>query len=168
MPAATNKDDLIATTCKEFDKLDLLLSALSQEDATWVPPEEEISIRDLVAHRSHWIGLYFRWYEEGKAGKDVQTPAPGYKWNQLKSYNAQIYQAASSVDWGETLVHFRQQHQVLLAHLQALDDATLYTKHLFPWMNEWTLGRWAEASGSSHYRSAAKYVRKLNKIRHNK
>jgi hypothetical protein len=31
--------------------------------------------------------------------------------------------------------------------------------------NKWTTGRWAEASGASHYRSAAKYVRACLKAR---
>jgi hypothetical protein len=48
-----------------------------------------------------------------------------------------------------------------MAYLEAADDADLYTKHLYSWMNDWSLGRWAEAAGASHYRSAAKTIRKM-------
>ena len=163
MPAATNKADLIAVTIKDFEKLDKLLSGLDAEKATWIYPEDGLSIRDVIAHRAHWIGLYLSWYEDGLAGLDVQTPAPGYKWNQLKAYNGRIYDIAKRYSWDEILTCFRTRHQSLLDHIEGLDDAALYTKHLHPWMNDWPLGRWAEASGASHYRSAAKYARKIIK-----
>ena len=163
MPAATNKADLIAVTTKEYDKLFKLLDGLSGDEAIWPDPDDALSIRDIIAHRAHWIGLYLSWYEDGLAGLDVQVPAPGYKWNQLKAYNARIYEIAGRYGWEEILACFCNKHQRLMTHIEELSDEDLYTTHLYPWMNDWPLGRWAEASGASHYRSAAKFVRKVIK-----
>lgn len=163
MPAATNKADLIAITEKEFAKLERLLVSLNDEQAGYIDPDDQQSIKDTIAHRAHWLGLFFVWYEGGLAGEEVQTPAPGYKWNQLKAYNAGVIEASRKQSWEEILSDFRSGHIKLLDFIKSGNDVLLYTPKLYPWMNTWTLGRWAEANGASHYRSAAKYVRKLIK-----
>ena len=96
MPAATTRNDLIALTRKEYEKLDKLLDSVSPDDAA-APDDEDTSIRDVIAHRAHWAGLFLGWYEDGQAGKAVEIPAPGYKWNELKRYNAMLRQRSRSV-----------------------------------------------------------------------
>ena len=132
MPAATSKTDLIAITAKEYDKLFKLLDGLSGDEAIWPGPEDGLSIRDIIAHRAHWIGLYLSWYEDGLAGLDVQVPAPGYKWNQLKAYNARIYESAGRYGWDKIFACFCDKHQRLMRHIEALDDEDLYTKTSLP------------------------------------
>ncbi|MEO1039298.1 MAG: ClbS/DfsB family four-helix bundle protein [Pseudomonadota bacterium] len=159
MPAATNKSELLAATAAEFDKLERLLGPLDEASANWRVDDGDVSIKAVIAHRTHWLDLFGSWYEAGASGEDVQTPAPGYKWNQLKAYNAPIYQAAETASWRETHTAFLDAHTRFLARITALDETTLYTPKLFDWLNDWTLGRWAESAGPSHYRSAAKFVR---------
>lgn len=38
-------------------------------------------------------------------------------------------------------------------------DEESYAPPMVPEKNHWATGRWAEASGTSHYRSAGKYIR---------
>ncbi|WP_424976278.1 ClbS/DfsB family four-helix bundle protein [Dinoroseobacter sp. S124A] len=159
MPAATCKTDLIAICDKEYAKLARLIAPLSDATAT-APGAEGVSIKDTVAHRAHWITLYLGWVSDGRAGAEVQTPAPGYKWSELKAYNAQLRAAQAGLSWAEAQADLAAEHARLMAFLAAESDESLYTPHLMPWMNDWTLGRWAEASGASHYRSAAKFIRK--------
>lgn len=161
--AAIDKDELRAVTDKEFVKLTKLLDDLSAKEATFPSSDGGVTIQQVIGHRVHWIDLFFGWYEDGKAGKDVQTPAPGYKWNQLKPYNAKVYEAAAAQTWPDTLAQLKERHAVLMAFIDDLDNEELYTKHIHSWTNNWTLGRWAESTGPSHYRSAAKFIRKVKK-----
>tara|TARA_B110000503_G_C6866738_1_gene297007 strand:+ start:332 stop:514 length:183 start_codon:yes stop_codon:yes gene_type:complete len=50
-------------------------------------------------------------------------------------------------------------HARLVAFFQARDNAVLYGGPMRGGGNVWTTGRWAEAKGQTHYRSAAKWVR---------
>ncbi len=161
MPAAKTRDELLFILQKEYDKLMKTLADVDADIAVLASKDDATTIKDTIAHRTHWIGLYLGWYGDGKAGKDVQTPAKGYKWNQLKEYNAKVRTASQPVPWKDILTAFEAAHEKLTAMLTALDNAALYTKHLYPWMNNWTLGRWAESAGPSHYRSAHKYIRKI-------
>lgn len=158
MPAATCKDDLIAVTETEFAKLQAVLGKVSPERADLVD-DEGGSPKDIVAHRAHWIELFLGWYRDGQAGREVHFPAPGYKWNQLKEYNAALRAKQAGLTWTEACALLGEYHAELLALLQVLDENALYGGPMKGARNDWTTGRWAEAAGASHYRSAAKVIR---------
>ncbi|MFT6785969.1 MAG: hypothetical protein ACJATG_001971, partial [Dinoroseobacter sp.] len=158
MPAATSRRELLAITKCEFENLNRTLDTVSQELAI-TPFQDGLTLKDIIGHRAHWITLYFTWVEGARAGKAVQTPAPGYKWNALKAYNAAVRQDQFDLTWIDVRDALSEQHARLMAFFEAETDASLYTAPLHPWMNEWTLGRWGEAAGASHYRSAAKFAR---------
>lgn len=160
--AAQSKDELRTLTQKEFTKLTTLLDALDAGQADF-QSHDGVSIKQVIGHRVHWLDLFFGWYEGGLAGEDVEVPAPGYKWNQLKPYNAKVYEAAAQKSWASICSELEARHADFLAFIDSLEDNVLYTQHVYPWTNDWTLGRWAESSGPSHYRSAAKFVRQVKR-----
>lgn len=65
----------------------------------------------------------------------------------------------AGLSWSEARAVLERNHARLLAWLQSLDDVALYGSPMKGAHNAWTPGRWAEAAGPSHYRSAAKYIR---------
>ncbi|MEM1315861.1 MAG: ClbS/DfsB family four-helix bundle protein [Pseudomonadota bacterium] len=157
MPAE-NREALLAVTRKEWAKLDALLEAFDAE-AALAPDEDGWSVRDVVVHRAHWIELFLHWRAEGLAGREAPKPAPGYKWNELKRYNADLRARRAQTSWAAACAELRDAAARLLAALEAEDDAALYGGPMPGGGNPWTTGRWAEASGASHYRSAAKFLR---------
>ena len=159
MPAATSKAELLDIFDKELTKLTRLLAGVSDAHADL--RDEGVSIKAVIGHRIHWMDLFWSWYDKGAAGKAVETPAPGYKWNQLKTYNAPIYAAADARRWSELVTEFAETASRFRARLDALTDAALYAKGVYAWTNDWTLGRWAESAAPSHFRSAAKAIRKI-------
>lgn len=158
MPAATTKQELQAVTKKEYYKLDRLLSNIDAKTAT-SKDDDSTSIKDTVAHRAHWIGLFIGWYTDGLAGKEVFFPAEGYNWGDLKRYNADLRTAQEDLDWGSARSSLEVANQQLVSFIEAHADANLYGGPMAGANNSWTPGRWAEAAGPSHYRSAAKYIR---------
>ncbi|WP_299869294.1 ClbS/DfsB family four-helix bundle protein [uncultured Hoeflea sp.] len=163
MPATT-KTELLTATDREYAKLTRLIADLSETDAL-MPDDDDTSIKDVIGHRAHWIELLLGWYADGQAGKQVAFPAPGYKWNQLKAYNADLRAAQKNLTWDDTREMLYENHHRLTRFLSALSDAELYGGPMKGGENHWTTGRWAEAAGASHYRSAGKYIRKTLKSR---
>lgn len=156
--AATTKDELLAVTTKEFAKLDKLLAQLNEQTAL-AKDDEDTSVKDIIGHRAHWIGLFFGWYHDGLDGKDVYFPAEGYKWNDLKRYNAELRADQVDLDWATACLDLRHAHDELVEFIAQRSDDDLYDGPMVGANNQWTPGRWAEAAGPSHYRSAAKYIR---------
>lgn len=158
MPAATSRQDLISVTELEYARLGTLISRISEEQAM-KKREDDTSIKDVIAHRAHWIDLFLGWYRDGQAGKEVSFPAPGYKWNQLRAFNADLRRRQVGIGWEEARAMLADKHAELLSFLTAADEPTLYGGPMKGAHNDWTTGRWAEAAGPSHYRSAAKFIR---------
>lgn len=158
MPAATSKEDLIAVTDKEYAKLQKLLSDI-QDDFALQKDEDDTSIKDVIGHRAHWIELFLGWYADGQAGKEVFFPAKGYKWNELKKYNANLRAQQANLSWSDAKALLQNNHEKLREFMVSHSDQQLYGGPMKGANNDWTPGRWAEAAGPSHYRSVAKYIR---------
>ncbi|ABD53680.1 ClbS/DfsB family four-helix bundle protein [Jannaschia sp. CCS1] len=158
MPAATNREDLLRVTDKEWETLASLIKDMP-EDVAMAPGGEEPNVRDILVHRAHWIGLFFQWLDEGDA---AQMPDHGVKWNQLKVYNAALRARSSDVTWAEAQARLIEGKDRLRAWIDRSDDATLYGGPMAGGTG-WTRGRYAEAAGSSHFRSAARYIRSVKR-----
>ncbi|MEO1044097.1 MAG: ClbS/DfsB family four-helix bundle protein [Pseudomonadota bacterium] len=156
--AATDQAELKAITEKEYVRLTGLLDTVDPAFAV-AKDTDDISIKDVIGHRAHWIDLFLGWYHDGLAGRPVHFPAEGYKWNQLKPYNAMIREQQKDMGWDEARAMLADRHEKIMAFIEAGSDTTLYGDPMQGANNHWTPGRWAEASGPSHYRSAAKYIR---------
>lgn len=158
MPAATTREELIEVTEKDWIKLTSAIDKVSE--ALALTKYDDVSIKDILGHRAHWIGLYLGWYLDGTAGREVSFPAKGYKWNQLGEYNAVLRRAQAGLSWVEAKALLVERHGDLLEFIGAHNDPELYGGPMKGAYNQWTPGRWAEASGASHYRSATKFTRK--------
>jgi hypothetical protein len=156
--AATNKDQLIAITDKEYARLTALIDEIGETVAV-AKDADGTSIKDVIGYRAHWIELFLGWYRDGQSGKAVHFPAEGYKWNQLKAYNAMVREAQSNIGWADAKALLKDWHEQLSAFMASKSDVELYGGPMKGANNDWTPGRWAEAAGPSHYRSAGKYVR---------
>ena len=93
MPAATSKADLLAVTSREWAKLETLMASVPPDIAE-LPDADGWSIRDVLVHRAHWIDLFLGWQTAAEAGAQVHMPAKGYKWSELKPYNAEVRERA--------------------------------------------------------------------------
>ncbi|WP_299962211.1 ClbS/DfsB family four-helix bundle protein [uncultured Roseobacter sp.] len=156
--AATTKTQLLEVTQKEYRKLADLIATLDPAMVD-VKDAEDTSITDILCHRAHWIDLFLGWYANGQAGKTVWFPAKGYKWNELKRYNADLRARHAGTPWPEAVNRLEQAHGRLVTFMESKTDAALYSQPMKGANNRWTPGRWAEAAGPSHYRSAAKVIR---------
>jgi hypothetical protein len=155
MPAATNRAELVAVTKKEWTKLMALVAHLPGERTT-AKDENDTSIKDVLAHRAHWLGLFFQWLEEGEV---AEMPDHGVTWSDLASYNARLRARHAPMGWSAVLRRLAAQHERFTSWLARADEAALYGGPMPGGNGKWTTGRYAEAAGPSHYRSAAKYIR---------
>lgn len=156
--AAQSKTELIDITRKEYAKLQKLVLQIDERVAL-LADDEETSVKDVIAHRAHWIDLFLGWYHDGLAGKPVFFPAEGYKWNELKRYNAELRHQQAHMSWDDARRLLQQKYEALTGFLDERSETELYGGPMKGANNNWTPGRWAEAAGPSHFRSAAKYIR---------
>lgn len=158
MPAATCKRDLLTVLEAEYAKLARLIADIPEAVALR-KRDDDTSIKDVIGHRAHWITLFLRWQAEGAAGGTPAIPAPGYKWSDLKRFNADLRAAQADLGWDDAVAMLARSHGVLRDFITGQSESALYGGPMPGGSNHWTTGRWAEAAGPSHYRSAAKWIR---------
>lgn len=156
--AAKSKTELLDVAEKEFEKLANLIDSIDANTAL-EKGDDNTSIKDVIAHRAHWIELFLGWYSDGLAGKTVYFPAQGYKWNDLKRYNSDLRKRQSDLDWPNAVAMLNENYHKLTAFIHDHSEEELYGGPMKGGNNAWTPGRWAEAAGPSHFRSASKYLR---------
>lgn len=156
--AAQNKEELLDVSKREFEKLKKLISTVNSPSAL-IKDDDDTSIKDVVAHRAHWIDLFLGWYFDGLAGKPVFFPAEGYKWNELKRYNANLRAQQTDLGWDEAVEMLQECYVRLIRFIESSTNEELYGSPMKGANNNWKPGRWAEAAGPSHFSSAAKYIR---------
>mgnify|MGYP001794109405 CR=1 FL=1 len=152
--AVTTKLDLLAVLETEWCKLFALIDTVP-EDTRLAKDASGVSIKDILGHRAVWIDLFLGWIAQSEAGAPVHMPAQGYKWNDLARLNASIRADQTDLDWTDAVALLEDRKQALVAALTAV----LYAAPMSGGNGRWTLGRYAEAAGPSHFRSAAKVIR---------
>ena len=158
MPATTNKTDLIERTKADYTKLLALIEDIPS-DLAMRKNAEGISIKDIIGHRAHWIDLFLTWYEDGQSGEEVHMPAKGYKWSELAKYNAALREAQAGLSWEDAKSALHERYTALMTLLEECREDALYVYPMIGGNFKWTTGRYAEAAGASHFRSAIKYIR---------
>jgi hypothetical protein len=121
MPAALDKAGLLEQTRSDYAKLRRVIEDFPAALQLERNPEET-SPKDIIAHRAHWIVLFLGWHRDGAAGKTPEIPAPGYKWNQLKAYNAALRAAQSGLGWEDACRMLDTAHEMLTDFISRLDD----------------------------------------------
>ncbi len=157
MPAQT-KSELQAVTQKEYAKLAKFIDSIDADSAIQ-KQADDTSIKDVITHRAHWIDLFLGWYADGLAGKTVHFPAEGYKWSDLKRYNADLRQEQAGLSWQDAKAMLVDRHATICEFIEKLSESELYGAPMKGGRNAWTTGRWIEAAAPSHYRSASKFIR---------
>ncbi|SEW45696.1 hypothetical protein SAMN04488515_3370 [Cognatiyoonia koreensis] len=160
MPA-TSKAELLEISQKEYTKLSKLIDSVPPDRAT--VKVDGVSIKDVIGHRAYWITLFLGWYHDGVAGRPVHIPAKGYKWNQLNEFNAKLREMQADLNWDDARKLLSDAYADFMSFVDGLDDKALYSEPMVGGNGKWTTGRWAEATGPSHFRSAAKFIRKALK-----
>lgn len=155
---AKNRFDLLRITESEFMELVKLIDSIDANTALrkW---DKDTSIKDVIAHRAHWIELFLGWYSDGIAGKSVYFPAKGCKWSRLKHYNTSLRERQSDLGWLSAVAMLNENYHKLTIFIDDLSEKDLYSVPMKGADNDWTLGGWVEAAGPNHFRSASKYIR---------
>jgi hypothetical protein len=125
--AAINKTDLRHVAHKEFEEFQAQLDVVP-ERLKLCPDGEDSTLKDIVGHRAHWIALFLGQYAKGQAGVPMVFPAEGYKWNDLKRYNAGLRAAQADLDWNSARSMLAHNHALLIDWIEARSGQEPYRR----------------------------------------
>jgi hypothetical protein len=141
------------------------LQALLAEvpEARWGEPDvwgEGWTLTDLVAHLAEWQRMFLGWYEDGLRGATPEMPAPGFRWNETPRLNRAIRERHRSRPRASVEADFDAGYGRIVAMVQALSAAQLLSPGHFAWTGKHPLTTYLGPNTASHYRFAAKVIKR--------
>ncbi len=165
MTVPTNKTELAEAIRGNYLKLrsdlDGVPEALTREPTLEGHAKGTVmSVHDLVADLVGWGELVLKWHAGRNAGRQVDFPETGYKWNELGRLAGKFYADHADLTYPGLLDRFAATKDRILAVIDGTDDHDLYGK---PWYETYTLGRMIQLNTASPFDNARKRLRRWKK-----
>lgn len=165
MPVPQNKQQLLAAIETSFDKLQREVATIPESLALEPTLDGHaqgtlMSVHDLVAYLVGWNELVLKWHAGRQAGRAVDFPETGYKWNELGRLAQKFYADYADLPFPDLLQRLNAAKVALVALIEGLDDTALYG---VPWYEKYTLGRMIQFNTSSPYANARARLRAWRK-----
>lgn len=162
MAVPTNKDELLKAINTNFDKIiiDLRRVPLSLVDECSLEGHAkgtQMSVADLAAYLVGWNELVLKWLDRDAAGKSVDFPETGFKWNELGRLAQKFYRDYEGIAYPELIERLAGAKAQIVSLIEARSNDDLYG---CSWYEKWTMGRMIQFNTSSPYANARGRLRK--------
>lgn len=125
--------------------------------------------QEIIAYQLGWMDLIRGWDKDELDGKEVITPAPGYKWNQMGG----LYQGFYDKYQGESISRLSEMFQAsvssLLEWLEGFSEDELFKPGGRKWASStpsnWPIWKWVHINTVAPFKSFRSKIRKWKKLR---
>lgn len=125
--------------------------------------------REMIAYQLGWMGLIRGWDRDELAGKEVITPAPGYKWNQMGAIYEGFYATYNTQSISELKQMYQEAVSGLLNWLQDFSADELFQSGGRKWAqstpSNWPIWKWIHINTAAPFKTFRSKVRKWKKLR---
>jgi hypothetical protein len=123
----------------------------------------------MIAYQLGWLNLILSWEQDNKEGKNVITPAPDYKWNNLGGLYQSFYDKYAN-DSIETLIElFNQDVHKIIQLVESYNDQELFEQGGRQWASStpsnWPIWKWIHINTVAPFKTFRTKIRKWKKIK---
>ena len=125
--------------------------------------------REMIAYQLGWMGLIRGWDSDELAGKEVITPAPGYKWNQMGAIYEGFYATYNTQSLSELNQLYKEAVSSLIDWLQGFSADELFQPGGRKWAqstpSNWPIWKWVHINTAAPFKTFRSKIRKWKKLR---
>ena len=171
MPRATTKEELINDAKENYEKLNLLISKLNEEElntsfdfskdekkkeAHW---KRDKNLRDILIHLYEWHQLLLNWVNSNQKGVDRPFLLEPYNWKTYGDMNIEFWKKHQNTSLEDATMMFNKSHKNILKLIDSFSNEELFSKGTYKWVGGSTLGSYFVSTTSSHYDWAIKKLK---------
>lgn len=123
----------------------------------------------MIAYQLGWINLILSWELDNKEGKEVITPTPDYKWNNLGGLYQSFYDRYANHSIEMLIKMFEQQVHKIIQLVESYSDAELFQQGGRQWAtttpSSWPIYKWIHINTVAPFKSFRTKIRKWKKFR---
>lgn len=159
MAKVTSRAELLEEIDAEHEKLTALIDATPREvwrassvnSAGW-------NLKDVLAHVADWAERCDGWCELGESLSEMTPPAEGFKWNETRELNHEIYLARRGHSLERVLKDYHAVHAALRRRAEVMNEEDLLAVGRFGWCGTaWSVAKHILANTAAHDRWACKH-----------
>ena len=125
--------------------------------------------REMLAYQLGWMALMRGWDADELAGKDVVTPAPDCKWNQMGALYQGFYDRHADEPLEQLKRAFEADVEALTQWVEGFSDEELFEPGGRKWAqstpSNWPVWKWIHTNTVAPFKSFRSKIRKWKKAR---
>ena len=123
----------------------------------------------MIAYQLGWINLILSWEQDNKDGKEVITPTPDYKWNNLGGLYQNFYDQYADNSLETLIDMFERDVKKIIQLVESYNDKELFEQGGRQWAtttpSSWPIWKWLHINTVAPFKSFRTKIRKWKKIR---
>ena len=123
----------------------------------------------MIAYQLGWINLILSWEQDNKDGKEVITPTPDYKWNNLGGLYQSFYDQYADNSLETLIDMFERDVNKIIQLVESYNDKELFEQGGRQWAtttpSSWPIWKWLHINTVAPFKSFRTKIRKWKKIR---
>ncbi|MDD3222904.1 MAG: ClbS/DfsB family four-helix bundle protein [Clostridia bacterium] len=171
MGRATTKSDLITAAGGNYEKLEVLISELTEQElstpfdfsgdekkkeAHW---KRDKNLRDIFIHLYEWHQLLLKWVSSNQKGDSKPFIPEPYNWKTYGAMNVEFWKKHQSTPLEEAKNMFEKSHIEVMKLAETFSNEELFSKGVYKWVGGSTLGSYFVSVTASHYDWAMKKIK---------
>ena len=117
----------------------------------------------MLAYQLGWMDLLLGWEQGERAGREVVTPAPGYRWNRLGDLYSTFYEQWSDASLPQLREAFGERVDGVVALVASLSRDELFTSGQRAWASStpsaWPVAKWVHINTVAPFTSFRTRIR---------
>lgn len=146
------KKGILESIKLERESLEEQLEGLSDEQMLLPTLEAGWSIKDILAHIVSWERLMVQWLEATMRGEVPVMLPPGLTWDDLDTWNDQMYEENKDLSVEEARSIFDSSYQIAFEKVTQFSEDDLVDPQRFEWRNGRPLAVIVAANTYWHYK----------------
>lgn len=169
MQEYANKQALIDEITKRAKLFIDEFRSINNLDKDMLVDEVDRSPSQMIAYQLGWMNLIVSWEQDNKDGKEVITPSPDYKWNNLGGLYQSFYNQYADHSIETLLNMFERDVHKIIQLVESYDDKELFEQGGRQWAtttpSRWPIWKWIHINTVAPFKSFRSKIRKWKKIR---
>ena len=169
MQEYTDKDELIHEIRKTSDLFIKEFDEVLEIDENIRLDGVDRTPKEMIAYQLGWMELIQRWDHDELEGKEVITPAPGYKWNRLGDLYQAFYDKYKIYSLSELCQMFLLAVDSLIEWVGQFSNDELYQSDKRKWASStpsnWPIWKWIHINTVAPFKSFRAKIRKWKKLK---
>ncbi|MFQ6324403.1 ClbS/DfsB family four-helix bundle protein [Lactococcus garvieae] len=162
-----DKEELLSEIKLRYQKYIVEFERVPEELKDKRIDEVDKTPSENLSYQLGWISLILEWEEKERTGIIVQTPAEGYKWNNLGELYQLFYKTYGKESLSEQIKRLNKKVTELCAWVETLSDKELFEPDQRNWATtkaKWPLYKWIHINTVAPFTNFRPKIRKWKKI----